>query len=142
MTPAQLQTKVTIVRENLEKLARIPQSSYTEFAGDFRNLDSAMHRLQTAIQALIDLGSYVVARRGLRSPAASREVLQILEEAGALPPGAETRFGPLFGFRNRLVHLYDRVDPEIVFRILTEARGDIAVLLDQLLEVIAAEGTG
>jgi uncharacterized protein YutE (UPF0331/DUF86 family) len=140
MTPEQFHAKMHVVRDNLEKLGRIPQASYEEFADDFRNVDSALHRLQTAIQALIDLGGYVIARRGLRPPGASREVLAILEAAGALPAGAERRFGALFGFRNRIVHLYDRVDAQIVYRILREDRGDIAALLDLLLAALPPAG--
>lgn len=130
-----LETKLTILRENLDLLARIPQSSYEEFAADFRNVDSALHRLQTSIQALIDIGSTKLGELGLAAPRTSREILDRLEEAGRLPPGSAERFGSLFGFRNRVVHLYDRVHPQIVFRILTEDRGDIGKLLDLLLAI-------
>lgn len=139
MTPAQLQAKVAVVEDDLDKLGRIPQQNFAEFSADFRNLDSALHRLQTAIQALIDIGSLVVSRRGLRAPASSREVLALLEEAGALPTGSEARFGPLFGLQNRLVHLYDRVEPQIAYRILTEDRGDLGVLLGLLLDALPAQ---
>lgn len=80
----------------------------------------------------------MVAQLGLRPPSTSREVLSILEEAGALPEGADARFGPIVGFRNRVVHLYDRVDPEIAYRVLREDRGDIEALLSLLLEALRA----
>ena len=53
--------------------------------------------------------------------------------ARALPPGSAVRFRPVIGFRNRVVHLYDRVDPEIVFRVVKEDRRDLAELLGLLL---------
>lgn len=136
MSEEEILSKLALLRENLERLSQIPQASYDEFAADFRNLDSALHRLQTSIQALIDIGSLVVARRGLGAPSTSREILERLERAGALPPGSTARFGPLFGFRNRVVHLYDRVDPEIVFRILREDRGDLEALSNLLVAAI------
>ena len=34
--------KAQLVRSNLEKLARIPQTSYAEFAADFRNTEAAV----------------------------------------------------------------------------------------------------
>ncbi|MBN1609428.1 MAG: DUF86 domain-containing protein [Polyangiaceae bacterium] len=128
MTEDQVLSKLEIVRSNLEKLELIPQASYAEFAADFRNLDSALHRLQTGIQALIDLASYLVALRGLGVPRTSLDALEKLEGAGLLPPGSVQRFAPIFGFRNRIVHLYDRIDPEIVYRILTQHRTDLAEL--------------
>src|SRR5207247_2057830 len=129
-------TKVMLLRDNLEKLAQIPQSTFAEFAADFRNIDSALHRLQTSIQALIDVGSFALAKLGLGAPASSREILERLEQAGRLPPGAADRFGPIFGFRNRVVHVYDRIDPKIVFQILTEERADLEELLRLMLDLL------
>lgn len=88
MTRDELHSKLDVIRENLERLEQIPQSSYAEFSADFRNLDSALHRLQTTIQALIDIAGLVVARNGLRVPTSSRSVLQGLETASLVPPAA------------------------------------------------------
>jgi uncharacterized protein YutE (UPF0331/DUF86 family) len=37
------------------------------------------------------------------------------------------------GFRNRVVHLYDRIDERRVYEILVQHSGDLAELLDLLL---------
>jgi uncharacterized protein YutE (UPF0331/DUF86 family) len=130
-----IERKLNILRDNLARLDAIPQGSLTEFSDDFRNIDSALHRLQTSIQALIDVGSYKVGRRGLSPPDSSRDVLRILEADGALPPGTTDRYALLFAFRNRVVHLYDRIDTGRVYEILTRHRGDLAALLDLLLAI-------
>jgi uncharacterized protein YutE (UPF0331/DUF86 family) len=133
--------KAQVVRANLEQLAQIPQTSYEEFAADFRNVGAALHLLQTAIQALVDLGSRSCADLGLDTPRTSFEILERLEADGRLPEGSARRFTPLVGFRNRVVHLYDRIDPRIVYRIVTERRGDVLDLLELLL-AIAPGGPG
>jgi uncharacterized protein YutE (UPF0331/DUF86 family) len=130
-----IETKLAILRDNLQRLAAIPQSSFDEFAADFRNVDSTLHRLQTSIQALIDIGSYKLGRRGIVPPDTSRDILAALERDGTLPSGTADRFSPLFAFRNRVVHLYDRVDPQRVYEILTLHRQDLAALLDLLLAI-------
>jgi uncharacterized protein YutE (UPF0331/DUF86 family) len=137
MTEPEIPAKLAILRDNLEKLAKIPQGSFDEFDSDFRNLDSALHRLQTSIQILIDIGSLVLAERGLGAPATSRSILESLTAAGHLPAGSVERFGPIFGFRNRVVHLYDRIDPQIVFRVLTEERADLEALAQLLVATLA-----
>lgn len=133
MTRSDIADKAAFVREALEELAALPQASLEEFLADRRNVPSALHWLQTAIQALIDIALIGVSTRGLRAPRTSAEVLERLEEAGALPPGAAARFRPVIGFRNRVVHLYDRVDPEIVHRVVTQDRDDLTELLSLLL---------
>jgi uncharacterized protein YutE (UPF0331/DUF86 family) len=135
MNGTKIESKIEVLRDNLARLAEIPQATHAEFAADFRNVDSALHRLQTSIQALIDVGSYKLGRRGLAPPDSSRDILALLERDGALPAGTAERFASLFGFRNRIVHLYDRVDPRRVYEILTRNRQDLAVLLDLLLAI-------
>ena len=138
MTQADVADKAAFVRAALEGLESLPQDSLESFLADPRNLPSALHWMQTAIQALVDIGLSVVSARGLPTPRSSSEVLERLEEAGALPPDSSLRFRPIVGFRNRVVHLYDRIDPEIVYRVLVEDRGDLVELLDLLLATVAS----
>lgn len=86
------------------------------------------------------MGSYLCATLGLPAPSISRDVLQSLETAGHLPAGSAARFGPMFSFRNRVVHLYDRIDPQVVYRILTEERKDLKELLSHLLAALEKLG--
>lgn len=137
MNRADALARAQIVRENLEQLGAIPQTTQAEFESDFRNVQSALHLLQTSIQALIDIGSYQCAALGLRTPATSHEVFERLEADGRLPQGSAARAAPIVGFRNRVVHLYDRIDSAIVYRILTEDRPDLTALLDSLLAIDA-----
>jgi uncharacterized protein YutE (UPF0331/DUF86 family) len=134
VTAEGLGPKLVILRENLEKLDRIPQATLEEFLSDFRNLDSALHRLQTSIQALIDIAAYLSAKNALGAPSSSLDALERLEQAKVLPPGSARRFSPIVGFRNRVVRLYDRIDPEIVYRVLTTHRSD----LDELAKLLTA----
>jgi uncharacterized protein YutE (UPF0331/DUF86 family) len=135
VTRDDLRNKLELLRESLRRLAELPQASFEEFARDFRNVDSALRWLQTSIQALIDVATYKAARLGLGAPGSSWELLEKLEFEGHLPAGSARRFGPKFGFHNRIVHMYDDVDDRIVFRILTEERVDLAELLDLLLAI-------
>lgn len=135
MTGEGLEQKLGVLRDNLLRLQQIPQDGFQQFASDFRNVDSALHRVQTSIQALIDVASYKLGRRGLPPPNTSRDLLVAPEDDGALPTGTAVRFAPLFAFANRIVHLYDRVDAQRVFEILTLHRQDLAELLDLLLAI-------
>src|SRR5262245_52848509 len=98
MTADRVRAKLEILNDNLDKTSRIPHDTFKDLSSDFRNVDSAQHRLQTSIQALMDLGGYLISKLGLAAPRSSREILETLETAGRLPPGSADRFGPIFGF--------------------------------------------
>lgn len=142
MTLERLESRLSLFRHNIERLDTIPQASLDEFSSDPRNLPAALHLLQTAIQALIDVGSFATAYLGLSAPARSRDILETLEAAGHLPEGASARFGPMFSFRNRVVHLYDHVAPEVVYEILRERSGHLEELLDLLLATLDSDEAG
>jgi uncharacterized protein YutE (UPF0331/DUF86 family) len=139
VTRDRIQAKLDLLRSNLEQLELIPQSSFEAFESDFRNLPAALHLLQTTIQTLLDLGAFVVAEKGLPTPRTSHEIFDHLEAAGLVPPGTAARSRPIVGFRNRVVHLYDRIDGRRVFEILTMHRADLEDLADLLLRPIEAE---
>lgn len=136
MTPEQVQAKLTLLAETLERLRALPRSSLDEFRSDDRNVDAALHRLQVAIQILIDVGSHVVSRLGLGAPETSRDLLERLEAAGRIPAGSTSRFGKMFGFRNRVVHLYDRIDDERVYEIITSHLDDLGELAQLYLDAL------
>ncbi len=96
-------------------------------------MQATLHLLQTSVQALIDVGAYLVAQLALPTPATSLAVLEVLEAAGKLPAGTATKYAPAIGFRNRVVHLYERIDERRVYEVLTQHRVDLARLLDLLL---------
>jgi uncharacterized protein YutE (UPF0331/DUF86 family) len=98
MTSEQVQPKLDVLKDNLAKLAAIPQASYDVFSGDFRNVASALHLLQTSIQALIDLGSFLVVQRALPTPRTSHEIFERLEGAGLLPVGSAAALLPSSDF--------------------------------------------
>jgi uncharacterized protein YutE (UPF0331/DUF86 family) len=136
MTFEQLQSRLDVLKANLAKLDEIPQGSFEDFVSDFRNVDATLHLLQTSVQALIDLGGFLVAQEALPTPRTSHEIFERLEEAGHLPDGTARRVAPIVGFRNRVVHLYDRLDERRVYEVLTGHRADLEELLDLLLAVV------
>src|SRR3989337_1848134 len=85
MKKEDIQTKIDAIFDNHEKLKFFSSKTYEEFIADFRNIDSALHRLQTSIQALLDIGSYIIASLGLRTPNRNAEIKAILNEAGYIP---------------------------------------------------------
>ena len=65
MRKQDVQINFDTIAENLQMLETLSYFSYNEFTVDFRNLPSALHLLQTTIEALVDISRYVIRSRGL-----------------------------------------------------------------------------
>lgn len=136
MKKEDIRSKLDIIPENLQKLELFRAMEYDEFQSDFRNIDSTLHRLQTSIQALVDIGGYIIASLGLRTPSTSGEIIEILVENGFINPALKERYITMIQFRNRIVHLYNDIDRKVLFRILQEESADIRELYRTLVMII------
>lgn len=136
MKKEEVQRKLDIIPENLEKLKIFQAMDFETFKSDFRNIDSTLHRLQTSIQALVDIGGYIIASLGLRTPGSSAEVIDILVENGFLENDRKDRYISMIQFRNRIVHFYNDIDLKILYQIVQEELNDIRDLFRSLVLII------
>src|SRR5690242_7284783 len=74
--------KLDVIAANQRQLQWLRALSRAEFAADVRNLDSSLHRLQTTIQALLDICAYVVGSLNLATPQHSADLILTLRDAG------------------------------------------------------------
>lgn len=128
------------IEDNLEKLDTLSHLNYDEFMADFRNLDAAVRRLQTSIEALTDISRYVIRSLGLPPAQEYSQVPTVLADAGYIDGKSAQIYVQMARFRNLVVHHYYRIKPEEVYKILTEELSDIRRWHDRLLEIIESEG--
>lgn len=136
MRKEDIQAKIDVILDNLEKLKFFSAKPYEEFISDFRNIDASLHILQTSIQALLDIGSYIIASLGLRTPGTNAEIIEILKEAGYISKDKAETYIKMSQFRNRIVHLYNHIDAETLCGILANGLDDIKDFYKNLLEII------
>lgn len=83
-------------------------------------LSGVKYALQTAIEAIIDSMYHVAAQVYHRAPASAQDAADILLENQAIDADLHLRLVHMVGFRNRLVHNYQRIDLAILTEILRE----------------------
>lgn len=124
-----LQGYLQILREH----ASIDRGS---LLNDRKALDSAKYNFIVAIECCIDIGSHMIASEGLRTPEDYRDVAQVLADAGIISQDLAERFKLMASFRNRLVHVYWKVDDEMVCDYLQHNLEDISELAQSYARVI------
>ncbi len=86
--------------------------------------DVLVLNLQRACEACISMAMHVVARKRLGLPQESKEAFAMLEQAGVLDPELGQRMKDMVGFRNVVVHEYQKLDRAVLRRILEERLPD------------------
>jgi uncharacterized protein YutE (UPF0331/DUF86 family) len=144
MTPAKLRKelvaeRVSWIRQMLDGIRGLPLASYAEYQADSRTPAAAESYLRRALEALLDLGRHVLAKGLGRATTEYQEIADTLVETGVLTEERGRLLREMAGYRNRLVHFYDEVTHQELFRICTEHLGDVEVVLDEILAWIHAD---
>jgi uncharacterized protein YutE (UPF0331/DUF86 family) len=111
-----------------------------EYAGDDRNLlsdqtrqDAIVLNLQRACESSIDAAMHIVRVRRLGIPQETREAFELLERAGVIGPHLADRLRKMVGFRNVAIHDYQKLNLDIVRRIVVDHLDDFLAFTQVLL---------
>lgn len=119
-----LREKLDFIDRNLAVLEGLASLSEAEFLADPFKFPAATRMIQVSIEAMIDIGSHIVARERLGLPKKYRDVFRLLAQAGVLSCEMLPTYENMVKFRNLAVHLYAEVTPEEVLSIISKHLGD------------------
>jgi uncharacterized protein YutE (UPF0331/DUF86 family) len=112
-----------------------------EHAGDDANLltnqtrqDAILLNLQRACESSIDAAMHLVRVRRLGIPQETRAAFVMLQDSGVLDARLADRLKKMVGFRNVAVHDYQRLNLEIVRRIVVEHLDDFLAFARVLVQ--------
>lgn len=131
-----LQFKINRIRKNLKELQKLGKVSYRNYIKDGHSPVLAERYLQVAIEAMLDIGSHIIAEEGLGEPLEYRDVFQILCQARILPKARLQHFQNMVGLRNRIVHLYETIDHKLIHQFLQKNLQDFEIFLRAILRYL------
>jgi len=115
-----VQRRAEYVRTQLRELRRIARDmDLPAFLADPDAPAAVRYRLQTAVEALIDIAFHLSAKMTQHAPQDASDAFATMTRAGILDIGALPRYQQMLRFRNRVVHGYLEVDDEILYGMLT-----------------------
>ena len=108
---------------------------HEEYAGTPDNLrrnqtkqDAIILNIERACQAAIDIGMRIVRLKQLGLPKESREVFDLMQNAGIITPELCRKMQGLVGFRNTALHNYKKLDLDIVEAVIKNHLKDLQEL--------------
>lgn len=117
MTPVDkdiIRRKLAIIVENLGALEPIGEMPRDRYLQDVYKRKATERLLQELIEAAIDINTHLLVQEGPGAPDDYYESFIRAGERRFISMRLAERLAPSAGLRNRLVHEYDRLDPDQV----------------------------
>src|SRR4030042_3610346 len=101
--------------EYLKILKDIQKINKTSFVNDYHFFGLAERYLQLSIEIVLDIGKIILAEKNLARPDNNQEIFIILRDEKIISKALTEKIHGIVGFRNILVHEYEKIDRNIVY---------------------------
>jgi len=119
--------RLTALEEYLADLNKAKNDlNFQEFKTDKIMRRYIERTLHMAIESCLDTASHIISYKGYREAENNQDLFQILIEESILDKDLGKKLKKMAQFRNVIVHDYLKIDPEIVFAILTKHTDDLS----------------
>jgi len=129
--------KIAYIRQQVSTINNITKTySRQDIIGDPLKLSALKYLLQTSIEAMIDIAYHITAKNFNYPPYGARDAFKMLSAKGFISSSDFDTYSAMIGLRNRLVHGYDDVSPEVLYDIITEQLGDFEKFFSSIIPLI------
>lgn len=117
-------------KESIERCIKQIRTYYrlesdTPFEEDYLKQDAIAINLQRACEQSIDLANYTIRVKKLGLPKESRESFRLLAQNKIIPRELSLNLEKMVGFRNILVHEYQKLDIELMIDVVENHLDDL-----------------
>ena len=113
------------IKNAVLELKKFQKMSEEEFLSEINNYNLTSYHLRIAIEAVLIIGTHILSR--IKQNGKKKDYTQIilsLADYKVLPTKFAQKIKGMAGYRNRLVHLYWKIDPREVFAIIKDELED------------------
>lgn len=131
--------RVQWVETMLARIRELPVEDAGLFFADPRNALACESCLRRALEAMLDLGRHILAKRFGVAVEEYKEIGPALAERQVITEANARLFRIMAGYRNRMVHFYHEVSGEEIREICADNLGDVEAALDAVKQWIARQ---
>jgi len=129
--------KAGSVKRHIDRIKAKSGTDMTIFMRDLDRQESIAFNMHLAIQNCMDIAAHIISDEGLGVPGSAGEMFFILQENGFLSADLADRMVKAVGFRNLLVHEYQKIDLQ---RLHKAADNNVDDLIEYLSAVFSKLG--
>ena len=134
-----IQRKISLIQDDLSKLAELGDLSLSEVLADFVKQAAVERLLERIITRAIDINEHLIAEladQNTSPPKDYRETFLRLSDLGLYPQEFAGSIAKSVGTRNLLVHEYDKIDYVKVYAAIGDCLRDYHRYVDYLLSFL------
>jgi uncharacterized protein YutE (UPF0331/DUF86 family) len=130
---------LSLLNQYLGELKVEQRTTWDEFSKGVKVKRFVERTLQMAIEVSFDIGNHIIADEGWPEAKTNREIFVHLNEKKVISASLLEDLLQMSSFRNRIVHDYADIDPEIVFGILKNHLKDFESYISEILKWIESQ---
>ncbi len=124
-----IETKLAIIREALTELEQLAKIERNQFLSDKKYFAISEHYLRRTLEAIFDIAGHIISRYPMspgKRPTTYKDLVISLAEKNIVDDDfGKNTLTKMAGYRNRMVHFYDEITAEEMYKILQEKLIDI-----------------
>ena len=129
-----LVARVSRARKAVEKLERIRNVPMEVYLTD-EDLQALTERyLHILLESILDLGAFVLAKRGESVGTTYRDIIEGLIKIGIIPKELEPLARGIPGMRNVLVHGYAEIRHDLIYQTIKYELNDLVKIFNAILK--------
>jgi uncharacterized protein YutE (UPF0331/DUF86 family) len=129
--------KAGSVKRHIDRIKAKSDADMAAFMQDLDRQEIIAFNMHLAIQNCMDIAAHIISDEGLGIPGSAGEMFFILQENGFLSANLADRMVKAVGFRNLLVHEYQKIDLQ---RLHKAAEKNVDDLIEYLSAVFSKLG--
>jgi uncharacterized protein YutE (UPF0331/DUF86 family) len=129
-----LYNKISIIERCLIRINEVYDQDPNNLM-DYTKQDSIVLNIQRAVEATIDIAMYIVSQQKLGIPQSSRDAFEVLNHYHIIDNNILNKLKAMIGFRNIAVHNYQKLNLEILQKVIENHLGDFQEFVDAINKV-------
>ncbi|MDW7739259.1 MAG: DUF86 domain-containing protein [Bacillota bacterium] len=128
-----IRQKLHYIREKVNLLEQFKGMDKSRFTSEPFYEDAAIHMLQVAIESMLDICAHIIAREGWGLAKTYVEIVELAAKNGLISDDMAEVYKNMARFRNRVIHLYNRVDTEEILNIINNRLDDFQPFISAVI---------
>ncbi|HWR25247.1 MAG TPA: DUF86 domain-containing protein, partial [Methanosarcina sp.] len=113
-------------------LRKLQQYSFEEIEKNYVVRGAVERYLQVSLECMLDIGETIISIEKIKRPETYKEVFRTLGENGILPEAFARKLESAAGFRNVLVHMYAKVEMDMLYDNLQKGVEDMELFIEYI----------